>query len=248
MAIMLMVLFLMSLVMYVLSNAIFATVTSFIDITIVINATVTICVWIVMLWVVAANIWTLCKCTKTPPILVVMLQSILNLFEMSISSFPLNLFLINLELFYKGNCIVLCVSAECKLIIFVCSSKYRATNLATTCKRIEKYRKKTSRFNFLRCSHCFSPTTINKLCESDLGLSTIFRRGVCQSILLENSDDECIKDIYVCAECTKNCDSCQPLDRNSESLDGYDLVYYLHPSHDMRNWGGFIDFGVNKVY
>ncbi|KAI8354583.1 hypothetical protein EDC96DRAFT_516593 [Choanephora cucurbitarum] len=123
---------------------------------------------------------------------------------------------------------------------------HKFANLATTCRRIERHRRlNPNSFNILHCNHCLATTTVSKLGEQGIGLSSIFKRNKCPNALSQTEEDRV--NFYTCLECTKKCNLCMPLEVTRGSLRDYDLVYYLHPSHDERNWGGFIDLDVKKT-
>lgn len=119
--------------------------------------------------------------------------------------------------------------------------------MATTCRRIEAYRSlKRFSFNTLKCSHCASRTTLAKLCDEGYGLSSVFSRAACPSVPLLDFREGTLQ-IFSCPKCTRRCKSCKPLVNDKASLNNYDLVYYLHPSYDQRNYGGYIDKNLPKV-
>ncbi|KAI8078107.1 uncharacterized protein B0P05DRAFT_637625 [Gilbertella persicaria] len=119
-------------------------------------------------------------------------------------------------------------------------------NLATTCRRIERYRRKRSHnFNILECNHCSAATTVSELGEQGISLLSIFKRSWCKHASRKARQEGV--NYYTCLSCVERCRSCQPLEVNTESLKDYDLVYYLHPSHDERNRGGFIDLDMKRT-
>ncbi|CEP18488.1 hypothetical protein [Parasitella parasitica] len=121
-----------------------------------------------------------------------------------------------------------------------------ASNLATTCRRLERFRSRMkSHFNILKCQHCGSTTTVSELGNQGISLASVFKRGLCSKV--EAKSDRQDVNVFTCIECTAKCDQCLPLENANESLKDYDLVYYLHPTHDPRNWGCFIDFNVQKT-
>lgn len=122
-----------------------------------------------------------------------------------------------------------------------------ANNLATICRRLEKYRvlKKYS-FNTLICCHCAKRTTVTALCEQGFGLSSIFGRSLCPAVPIIDGNEPIVR-IFSCPDCTKKCRRCKPLVSNKEALNNYHLVYYLHPAHDPRNHGGFLDLNMPTV-
>lgn len=120
----------------------------------------------------------------------------------------------------------------------------KTPSLATLCCRIEGYRRmKQNTLNTFTCTHCLEDSTASVLAENGISLTSIFKRTRCPKA----HKDMDPKDIFVCKQCTSQCDTCELLEESNESMAGYDLVYYAPPVVDERNWGAFFDFDVNKV-
>lgn len=125
-------------------------------------------------------------------------------------------------------------------------SPNEASNLATTCQRLENFRSNMKdQFNTLECQHCSAKATVSELGNQGISLASVFKRGICNKLI--KTKNKFYANVFTCTECTDNCDECLDLENANESLKDYDLVYYLHPTHDPRNWGCFIDFNVQKV-
>ncbi|KAL9559904.1 hypothetical protein PS6_000514 [Mucor atramentarius] len=121
-----------------------------------------------------------------------------------------------------------------------------ASNLTNTCIRLAKFRSKNKdNYNTLRCQHCKSTTTVSELGNQGISLASIFKRRPCSTVAKRKKT--LYVDVFTCNKCTEKCEECEPLENSNESLRDYDLVYYLHPTHDPRNWGCFIDFNVQKT-
>ncbi|KAK4516760.1 uncharacterized protein ATC70_011738 [Mucor velutinosus] len=121
-----------------------------------------------------------------------------------------------------------------------------ASNLATTCVRLERFRKKyQNQHHTLRCQHCNATTTVNELGNQGISLSSVFQQSPCSNVATKKRP---YVDVYTCNACTNTCDKCEPLESNNGSLKDYNLVYYLPASHDSRNRGSFMDFNIAKSY
>ncbi|KAI8875784.1 hypothetical protein K501DRAFT_233149 [Backusella circina FSU 941] len=112
-------------------------------------------------------------------------------------------------------------------------------SLATVCRRIENYRSvKGIKSNRMNCSNCSKNFTIEKLSKQGYQLEDIFSQR------REGNDQE--KTIpYICIKCMQAYPERHKLTPDL-SFNEIDLVYYLLPSHDERNWGSALDYGVNK--
>lgn len=115
------------------------------------------------------------------------------------------------------------------------------------CRRLERYRKKANqKMNIFTCTHCLQDWTIAELSESGISFTSFLQRSVCE----QASKSRTVKDlnVFVCQNCTDNCESCQPLIPTNDSMENISLVYYAPPSVDKRNLGACFDVGVKKVF
>ncbi|KAI9277108.1 hypothetical protein BDA99DRAFT_126924 [Phascolomyces articulosus] len=114
-------------------------------------------------------------------------------------------------------------------------------SLATTCRRIESYRKTNGILStFLICGHCKLVTTFSDLYQQyGLDPCALFKRKRCPKLSRDPNDNT----IYTCKECTSKCeDGCHPFPVVIKELT--ERVYYSAPRNDPRNWGGPFDVGV----
>ncbi|KAL0087017.1 hypothetical protein F4703DRAFT_1849980 [Phycomyces blakesleeanus] len=120
---------------------------------------------------------------------------------------------------------------------------YRENNqysLATTCLRIQNYRKKKGILaNHFVCGHCSSVTTTSELYGSKgIELRGLFGREPCYKLEYKQNGEN----IYTCDECVKHCHGCRPVSVKPKKAQ--EMVYYIPPFYDPRNWGGVTDKGV----
>ncbi|KAI7854238.1 hypothetical protein BDC45DRAFT_132826 [Circinella umbellata] len=114
-------------------------------------------------------------------------------------------------------------------------------SLATTCQRIENYRK-TNRIlsTYLICGHCESIATFPTLYQ-EYGLDpfAIFNRKRCTKLPQDPNSNI----VYTCKECTNQCeDGCHPFPVSTKEMT--EKVYYYAPQNNPRNWGGPADVGI----
>ncbi|KAI7881604.1 hypothetical protein K492DRAFT_186767 [Lichtheimia hyalospora FSU 10163] len=94
-------------------------------------------------------------------------------------------------------------------------------NLATLCRRVEKYRQRNKMFsNYFSCGHCHKVASLEELYNKEqLNIVDIFGQRPCQTL---QSNQEL----------------------NMAWVDK--LVYYMSPENDVRNMGGASDDCINK--
>lgn len=111
---------------------------------------------------------------------------------------------------------------------------------ATTCRRIENYRKNNGPFcNWLRCGHCRQLHSLRWIYDTyGLDLEILFSRRLCIDVASPLEDNI----VYTCVECSASCIACPPLVPKRRGK--YDKVYYLSPDVEKRNWGGATDTDV----
>jgi DNA-directed RNA polymerase subunit RPC12/RpoP len=91
----------------------------------------------------------------------------------------------------------------------------------------------------MNCIHCNKNFSIENLSKKGYQIGDIFGQR------REASDSETTIP-YICANCAESYPERQNLAPDF-SFNEMELVYYLFPSHDKRNWGSALDYGVNKV-
>lgn len=99
--------------------------------------------------------------------------------------------------------------------------------------------------NIFTCTHCLRDWTIAELAENGISFTSFLQRSVCSKALKTRT----IKalNVFVCEECTDECEECQPLIPTNDSMENASLVYYAPPSADQRNMGACFDVDVKKV-
>lgn len=119
-------------------------------------------------------------------------------------------------------------------------------NLATMCRRLERYRRKANkRMNIFTCTHCLRDWTIAELAANGISFTSFLQRSVCSKALKNRTVEDL--NVFVCEECTEDCEECQPLIPTNDSMENASLVYYAPPSADKRNMGACFDVDVKKV-
>ncbi|GAN00758.1 hypothetical protein MAM1_0002c00180 [Mucor ambiguus] len=119
-----------------------------------------------------------------------------------------------------------------------------ASNLATTCVRLEHFRKKyKNQHNTLRCQHCNTNTTVKELGNKGISLASVFQQSPCSNVATKKKQHV---DVYTCNKCVTDCNQCEPIETSKDSLQNYDLVYYTQATHNSYNRGCYIDFNVLK--
>ncbi|ORY97630.1 hypothetical protein BCR43DRAFT_490087 [Syncephalastrum racemosum] len=111
---------------------------------------------------------------------------------------------------------------------------------ATTCRRIEIYRKNNGPFsNWLRCGHCRELHSLRWLYDTyGLSLKAVFSRRHCIDAASPLEDNI----VYTCVKCSASCIACSPLVPQLRYKE--EKVYYLSPGVEKRNWGGAADTDV----
>ncbi|KAI9018043.1 hypothetical protein CLU79DRAFT_761439 [Phycomyces nitens] len=116
-------------------------------------------------------------------------------------------------------------------------------SLATICLRIQNYRThKGILANYFVCGHCNAITTMAELYGSKgIELYGLFGREACYKLNYKKKGES----VYTCDECVKTCHGCRPIIVRPKKAQ--EMVYYIPPSYDGRNWGGAVDKGVYQV-
>ncbi|KAL9540135.1 hypothetical protein MBANPS3_009857 [Mucor bainieri] len=119
-----------------------------------------------------------------------------------------------------------------------------ASNLASTCLRLERFRQKyKDQHNTLACQHCNTATTVNELGSQGISLASVFKNSPCSRVATKRKQHV---DVYTCEPCSKKCKECQPMKVSKESIQDFDLVYYTQPTHNVHSRGCYKDFNVAK--
>ncbi|KAL9552891.1 hypothetical protein MBANPS3_003565 [Mucor bainieri] len=149
----------------------------------------------------------------------------------------------NLNAFVSSRSNYIC--EEHKEDYFLNLEPSKASNLATICLRLERFRKKyKDQHNTLTCQHCNTATiSVNELGSQGISLASVFKNSPCSHVATSKKQ---YVDVYTCGPCSKKCDECQPLEVSNESIKDFDLVYYTQPTHNAHNRGCFKDFNVPK--
>ncbi|CAO3590470.1 unnamed protein product [Absidia cylindrospora] len=109
-------------------------------------------------------------------------------------------------------------------------------SLATTCRRIEMYRKNNKYLsNKIHCSHC---ERIFDIWDTRRDIKTIFQQRPCYNSLSYSLNST----VFVCFRCAKKCVSCSSL--NGVTRLDTELVYFRDMTKDIELWGGFVDKGM----